>query len=105
MMCVYRFCTTELDEGITALYGEKGIGRVVYLTHAEIGSIHRACKHASMSFKANQNVELYVVLMPRHMQVCVCFFLPGIYIDASLRLLLLNCDSSNFLFLPRMCIL
>lgn len=68
---VYRFCTTELDEGITALYEEKGIGRIVYLTHAEIGSIHRACKHASMSFKANQNLELFVVLMPRHMQVCV----------------------------------
>ena len=42
------------------------------MTHAEIGSIHRACKHASMSFKANQSVELYVVLMPRHMQVCIC---------------------------------
>lgn len=94
MMCVYRFCTTELDEGITALYGEKGIGRVVYLTHAEIGSIHRACKHASMSFKANQNVELYVVLMPRHMQVCVFFFSLMVYIY--MHLLLLNCDSYNF---------
>lgn len=48
------------------------------MTHAEIGSIHRACKHASMSFKANQSVELYVVLMPRHMQVCIVVGLPWI---------------------------